>query len=121
MEEDVGTTQRREQAFDEENQILIQPSSTPRSIQSAVCANQWPTIDGSLGLSVEDSVICARKFFLWGFCLMPLLWAINCFYFWPVLRFCTRSSSSAHPFAPVRKCESKLCLPLCSFSNLSIN
>ncbi|QCE15224.1 probable gamma-secretase subunit PEN-2 [Vigna unguiculata] len=46
----------------------------------------WPTIDGSLGLSEEESVTYARRFYKFGFALLPLLWAVNCFYFWPVLR-----------------------------------
>ncbi|XP_057492782.1 probable gamma-secretase subunit PEN-2 [Actinidia eriantha] len=47
---------------------------------------QWPTIDGPLGLSEEDSIGYARRFFRFGFFLLPFLWAVNCFYFWPVLR-----------------------------------
>ncbi|KAL2347232.1 hypothetical protein Fmac_001232 [Flemingia macrophylla] len=46
----------------------------------------WPTIDGPLGLSEEESVSYARRFYNFGFALLPLLWAVNCFYFWPVLR-----------------------------------
>ncbi|OVA05675.1 Gamma-secretase aspartyl protease complex [Macleaya cordata] len=46
----------------------------------------WPTIDGPLGLSEEDSLSYARSFFKFGFLLLPWLWAVNCFYFWPVLR-----------------------------------
>lgn len=46
----------------------------------------WPTIDGSLGLSEEESLSYARRFYNFGFLLLPLLWAVNCFYFWPVLR-----------------------------------
>lgn len=46
----------------------------------------WPTIDGSLGLSEEESVKYARRFYKFGFALLPLLWAVNCFYFWPVIR-----------------------------------
>ncbi|KAJ7945237.1 Gamma-secretase aspartyl protease complex, presenilin enhancer-2 subunit [Quillaja saponaria] len=46
----------------------------------------WPTIDGPLGLSEEDSVSYARRFYKFGFALLPWLWAVNCFYFWPVLR-----------------------------------
>ncbi|KAK4479138.1 hypothetical protein RD792_014649 [Penstemon davidsonii] len=47
---------------------------------------EWPTIDGPLGLSPEDSLPYARRFFKLGFLCLPFLWAINCFYFWPVLR-----------------------------------
>lgn len=46
----------------------------------------WPTIDGPLGLSHQDSVAYARRFFNFGFFFLPFLWAVNCFYFWPVLR-----------------------------------
>ncbi|KAL8528976.1 hypothetical protein ACS0TY_006445 [Phlomoides rotata] len=47
---------------------------------------EWPTIDGPLGLSHEDSLTYARRFFKLGFLCLPLLWAVNCFYFWPILR-----------------------------------
>lgn len=46
----------------------------------------WPTIDGPLGLTEEDSLPYARKFYAFGYALLPWLWALNCFYFWPVLR-----------------------------------
>ncbi|XP_019056575.1 PREDICTED: probable gamma-secretase subunit PEN-2 [Tarenaya hassleriana] len=46
----------------------------------------WPTIDGPLGLTEEASVDYARRFYRFGFALLPWLWAVNCFYFWPVLR-----------------------------------
>ncbi|KAL5993019.1 hypothetical protein ACLOJK_013939 [Asimina triloba] len=59
----------------------------------------WPTIDGPLGLSEEDSVAHARSFFKYGFFLLPWLWAINCFYFWPVLR------SDPHSFPRIRRCK----------------
>lgn len=65
------------------------PSPSPRmpnmnSISSSTPV--WPTVDGSLGLSEEESVAYARRFYQWGFFLLPLLWGVNCFYFWPVLR-----------------------------------
>ncbi|KAL8034667.1 hypothetical protein ABFX02_12G043800 [Erythranthe guttata] len=47
---------------------------------------EWPTIDGPLGLSHEDSLAYARRFFKLGFLCLPFLWAVNCFYFWPLLR-----------------------------------
>ncbi|KAH9623682.1 hypothetical protein KSS87_017709 [Heliosperma pusillum] len=47
---------------------------------------RWPTIDGPLGLSEDDSLISARRFYKFGFMLLPWLWAVNCFYYWPVLR-----------------------------------
>lgn len=46
----------------------------------------WPTIDGPLGLSEEESLSYARRFYKFGYALLPFLWAVNCFYFWPVLR-----------------------------------
>ncbi|XP_044470035.1 probable gamma-secretase subunit PEN-2 [Mangifera indica] len=46
----------------------------------------WPTIDGPLGLTEDESLSYARKFYYFGFALLPLLWGVNCFYFWPVLR-----------------------------------
>ncbi|KAL6284694.1 hypothetical protein ACE6H2_015623 [Prunus campanulata] len=58
------------------NVILVPSSSSP----------VWPTIDGPLGLSEEDSVSYARRFYKFGFALLPWLWALNCFYFWPALR-----------------------------------
>ncbi|CAH9099877.1 unnamed protein product [Cuscuta epithymum] len=54
----------------------------------------WATVDGSLGLSEQDSIGYARRFFKFGFLLLPWLWAVNCFYFWPVLR---SPSSYFHP------------------------
>ncbi|XP_048335662.2 probable gamma-secretase subunit PEN-2 isoform X2 [Ziziphus jujuba] len=61
------------------------------SLSSAV----WPTIDGPLGLSEEESLSYASKFYKFGFALLPWLWAVNCFYFWPVL-FHRRSFPSIH-------------------------
>lgn len=56
----------------------------------------WPTIDGPLGLSEEESVKYARRFYKFGFALLPLLWAVNCFYFWPVIRH-SRSFPTIRP------------------------
>ncbi|KAL4183778.1 hypothetical protein AMTRI_Chr11g156810 [Amborella trichopoda] len=53
-------------------------------------STSWPTVDGPLGLDEEDAVKYARNFFRAGFFLLPFLWFLNSFYFWPVL---TRSSS----------------------------
>ncbi|KAL5714636.1 hypothetical protein ACHQM5_016570 [Ranunculus cassubicifolius] len=67
-------------------------SSRRRSVAGVILGNPnnpepiWPTIDGPLGLSEEDSITYARSFFKFGFLLLPWLWAINCFFFWPVLR-----------------------------------
>ncbi|KAK3019384.1 hypothetical protein RJ639_005216 [Escallonia herrerae] len=67
---------------------LVLPSSTITANSSANSRGppQWPTIDGPLGLSEEDSIEYARRFFKFGFLFLPWLWALNCFYFWPVLR-----------------------------------
>ncbi|TMW91343.1 hypothetical protein EJD97_014457 [Solanum chilense] len=65
----------------------------------------WPTVDGPLGLSEQESVDHARRFFKFGFLLLPWLWAVNCLYFWPVLR---RPSSYYHP--DLRRCKSLLLL-----------
>lgn len=54
----------------------------------------WPTVDGPLGLSEQESVDQAWRFFKFGFLLLPWLWAVNCLYFWPVL---CRPSSYYHP------------------------
>ncbi|XP_055832340.1 probable gamma-secretase subunit PEN-2 [Solanum dulcamara] len=53
----------------------------------------WPTVDGPLGLMEQESIDQARRFFKFGFLLLPWLWAVNCLYFWPVLR---RPSSYYH-------------------------
>ncbi|GMI86681.1 PEN-2 [Hibiscus trionum] len=57
----------------------------------------WPTIDGPLGLSEEESLSYARRFYKFGYALLPLLWAVNCFYFWPVLRY-SRSFPRLRPY-----------------------
>ena len=67
----------------------------PNVIRSSV--GIWPTIDGPLGLSEEESMSYARRFYKFGFALLPLLWAVNCFYFWPVLRH-------SHSFPRIRPC-----------------
>ncbi|GER34107.1 gamma-secretase subunit PEN-2 [Striga asiatica] len=56
---------------------------------------EWPTIDGPLGLCHEDSLPYARRFFKLGFLCLPFLWALNCYYFWPVLRY--PHSRHSHP------------------------
>ncbi|KAJ9182735.1 hypothetical protein P3X46_006694 [Hevea brasiliensis] len=60
------------------------PNSSSNSILSS--APVWPTVDGPLGLSEDESLSYARRFYKFGFALLPWLWAVNCFYFWPVLR-----------------------------------
>ncbi|CAF1696810.1 hypothetical protein Bca4012_000425 [Brassica carinata] len=65
----------------------IDRSSNPNPLSSIISsAHVWPTIDGPLGLTEEASVDYARRFYKFGFALLPWLWAVNCFYFWPVLR-----------------------------------
>lgn len=61
----------------------------------------WPTIDGPLGPTEEDSEAYARSFFKFGFLLLPWLWAINCYYFWPVIR------SNPRSFPRIRRCKSQ--------------
>ncbi|XP_022971629.1 probable gamma-secretase subunit PEN-2 [Cucurbita maxima] len=67
-----------------------------QNLVSSPIAVLWPTIDGSLGLSEEESVSYARRFYKFGFALLPFLWAVNCFYFWPVLR--SRSFPRIRPY-----------------------
>ncbi|KAF7834148.1 putative gamma-secretase subunit PEN-2 [Senna tora] len=74
--------------------LNLNPISVGNSLPSSVPL--WPTIDGPLGLSEEDALSYARKFYKFGFALLPLLWAVNCFYFWPVLRH-------AHSFPRIRR------------------
>ncbi|XP_018827639.1 probable gamma-secretase subunit PEN-2 [Juglans regia] len=57
----------------------------------------WPTIDGPLGLLEEDSVSYVRRFYKFGFAMLPWLWALNCFSFWPVLLH-TRSFPRIHHY-----------------------
>ncbi|XP_021728062.1 probable gamma-secretase subunit PEN-2 [Chenopodium quinoa] len=63
---------------------------------TAIRRPRWPTIDGPIGLSEEESVVYARRFYKFGFLLLPWLWAVNCFYFWPVLRH-------SHSFPSIRR------------------
>ncbi|XP_031263311.1 probable gamma-secretase subunit PEN-2 [Pistacia vera] len=66
----------------ESNSPIIPNSGNSIALSTPV----WPTIDGPLGLTEDESLSYARKFYHFGFALLPLLWAVNCFYFWPVLR-----------------------------------
>ncbi|KAK9942482.1 hypothetical protein M0R45_008146 [Rubus argutus] len=68
------------------NPEIPNPNPSPRILLPSSSSPVWPTIDGPLGLSEEDSVSYARRFYKFGFALLPLLWAVNCFYFWPALR-----------------------------------
>jgi len=48
--------------------------------------SQWPTIDGPLGVYNKEAMKLANSFYYGGFLLLPVLWFMNCFYFWPVLQ-----------------------------------
>lgn len=77
----------------------IDRSSNPNPLSSIISsAHVWPTIDGPLGLTEEASVDYARRFYKFGFALLPWLWAVNCFYFWPVLRH-------SRAFPQIRNCK----------------
>jgi hypothetical protein len=65
---------------------------------------QWPTIDGPLGVYNEEAVKVAKSFYYGGFLLLPLLWFVNCFYFWPVLQH-----REAEPL--IRRCMMMLYAP----------
>ncbi|CAA7396716.1 unnamed protein product [Spirodela intermedia] len=71
---------------------------------SAAIPHVWPTVDGPLGAETEEKALgYARSFFFWGFFCLPWLWAVNCFYFWPVLlgRH-TPLAPSSYPFPRLR-------------------
>eukprot|EP00262_Sarcandra_glabra_P016459 TRINITY_DN536_c0_g2_i1.p1 TRINITY_DN536_c0_g2~~TRINITY_DN536_c0_g2_i1.p1 ORF type:complete len:135 (-),score=10.55 TRINITY_DN536_c0_g2_i1:208-612(-) len=67
-----------------------------RGMRRIANRSTWPTIDGPLGLSEEESLSYAKSFFKFGFLLLPWLWAVNCFFFWPVLR------NPSSPFTRIR-------------------
>jgi hypothetical protein len=79
------------------------PSPSRNSIISGT-SPVWPTIDGSLGLSEEESLSYARRFYKFGFAMLPWLWAVNCFYFWPVLCH-SRSFPHIHRCNSLSLCE----------------
>jgi hypothetical protein len=85
---------------DEESGLLPRPSAAPRFRPPPAV---WATVDGPLGPPLEEAEGHARRFFMWGFACLPFLWAINCCYFWPVLRSPAASSPAA--FGPIRPCE----------------
>lgn len=75
------------------------PNPIPNNTNSILSSTPvWPTIDGPLGLTEDESLTYARRFYKFGFALLPWLWAVNCFYFWPVL-FNSRS------FPRIRPCK----------------
>ncbi|XP_057971280.1 probable gamma-secretase subunit PEN-2 [Malania oleifera] len=71
--------------------------STTAAARNSLSVPLWPTVDGPLGLSPEESISYARRFFKFGFLMLPWLWAVNCFYFWPVLRH-SRSFPYIRPY-----------------------
>ncbi|KAF7040513.1 hypothetical protein CFC21_050402 [Triticum aestivum] len=75
-------------------------SSSAAALRRAPPPAVWATVDGPLGMPLEEAEGHARRFFLWGFACLPFLWAINCCYFWPVLR--SPAASSPPAFAPIR-------------------
>ncbi|KAJ6805841.1 putative gamma-secretase subunit PEN-2 [Iris pallida] len=89
---------RRGEEDDEERQALRGPSFPALSAEPA----GWPTVDGPLGLSAEEGVGYARSFFRWGFFFLPFLWAVNCFYFWPVLRRSPSTLPASSPLHQIR-------------------
>ncbi|KAF8646806.1 hypothetical protein HU200_065605 [Digitaria exilis] len=93
---------------DEESGLLPRPSASGRRPSSRGSRlppppAAWATVDGPLGLPLEEAEGHARRFFLWGFACLPFLWAINCCYFWPVLRSPPAYSPAA--FGPIRPCK----------------
>ncbi|KAG2594321.1 hypothetical protein PVAP13_5NG639100 [Panicum virgatum] len=88
---------------DEESGLLPRQSAAgrrPSSRGPRLPPRPAATVDGPLGLPLEEAEGHARRFFLWGFACLPFLWAINCCYFWPVLRSPAASSPTA--FGPIR-------------------
>ncbi|KAG6775297.1 hypothetical protein POTOM_018741 [Populus tomentosa] len=73
------------------------PNPIPNNTNSILSSTPvWPTIDGPLGLTEDESLTYACRFYKFGFALLPWLWAVNCFYFWPVL-FNSRSFPRIRP------------------------
>lgn len=81
----------------------VLPTTEGEASSSTRRLTEWPTIDGPLGLSHEESVTYAGRFFKLGFLCLPFLWAVNCFYFWPVLRH--PHFHQSHP--RLRRCKSR--------------
>ncbi|KAL5222520.1 hypothetical protein ABZP36_027233 [Zizania latifolia] len=105
---------------DEESGLLPRPSAASRRASSTTPRRAppptiWATVDGPLGLSLEEAEGNARRFFLWGFACLPFLWAINCCYFWPVLR--SPAAASSAPFSHIRPCELPRPPNISSFDN----
>eukprot|EP00899_Mesostigma_viride_P007068 jgi/Mesvir1/16362/Mv18110-RA.1 len=44
------------------------------------------TIDGDMGLSEDDAIRTSKRMYYFGFFLLPWMWFVNVWYFWPVLR-----------------------------------
>ncbi|CAI5532163.1 unnamed protein product [Closterium sp. Naga37s-1] len=59
------------------------------------------TVDGDVGLSDDAARSLARGFFLGGFLLLPWLWFVNCYFFWPVLRYNAGHDPLLRSFPPL--------------------
>lgn len=70
----------------EQQQETVDTPDSEASNGTALARPLWPTVDGPHGIHHEAAHSQARNFFYAGFLLLPWLWFVNCFYFWPVLR-----------------------------------
>mmetsp|Transcript_7818 Transcript_7818/g.13438 ORF Transcript_7818/g.13438 Transcript_7818/m.13438 type:complete len:135 (-) Transcript_7818:501-905(-) len=52
----------------------------PQTVQEDVHVD---TIDGDVGMNLAKARSLARKMFLFGFALLPWMWFVNVWYFWP--------------------------------------
>lgn len=75
-----------EQNAHEEDEERLAMVDEEASNPSSSVRPAWVTVDGPLGIQQEAALAQARNFFYGGFFLLPWLWFVNCFYFWPVLR-----------------------------------
>lgn len=70
-----------------------------RESSTSVSPSVWPTVDGPLGLHSDEALKYAKGFYYGGFAMLPWLWFVSCFYFWPILVH--RQSDTE-----IRQCES---------------
>lgn len=56
-----------------------------RESSTSVSPSVWPTVDGPLGLHSDEALKYAKGFYYGGFAMLPWLWFVSCFYFWPIL------------------------------------
>ncbi|KAJ7522499.1 hypothetical protein O6H91_18G014500 [Diphasiastrum complanatum] len=92
--EEEGNGRRQQQHWEEPNphtstaivQMPQHEEEEDDDDDEAVLLQQWPTVDGPLGVQQQQALKLARAFFYAGFFLLPWLWFVNCFYFWPILR-----------------------------------